>query len=33
MPQWQAHAQAYASELAEQEDLAAKLVIYCKNLF
>lgn len=33
LPQWQAHAQAYASELAEQEDLAAKLVIYCKNLF
>ena len=33
LPQWQAHAQAYASELAEQEDLAAKLVIYCKNFF
>ncbi|MBL8506256.1 MAG: elongation factor P maturation arginine rhamnosyltransferase EarP [Methylobacillus glycogenes] len=33
LPQWQAHAQTYASELAEQEDLAAKLVIYCKNFF
>lgn len=33
LPQWQTHAQAYASSLAEQEDLAAKLVIYCKNLF
>lgn len=33
LPQWHTHAQTYASELAEQEDLAAKLVIYCKNLF